>query len=307
MTVVVDTTGVLPTVLTGRGSDQAIPTRVLVMGMAHRDGTVHATEVYPVAEACGLTAEQVRSCLRRLVGEGLFIRGGEGREAVFTATPAGMAALSSTLERHRLAYAQDAAGRGWDRRWRLVAFAIPETRRSARDSFRDRLLELGGAAVQNGLYISPHRWHDEVIEIAARLEVDDHVTALTTDDLEIAGNRDPRVLAQNLWALEDVAHRYQHFIDVYRDVPDELDAMHRRDERLPERDFLPGALHMAVQFGDCFMRDPLLPPELLPRPWPGRAARDLLARSRRLGVLARQDKSGPALFSVFDDVLEQLA
>ena len=46
--------------------------------------------------------------------------------------------------------------------------------------------------------------------------------------------------------------------------------------------------------------------ELLPKPWPGREARDLLARCRRLGVLARSEKSGPALFTVFDDAIAHL-
>ena len=50
--------------------DVEIPTRVLVLGMAHHDGTIVADELYPVAEACGLTADQVRSCLRRLVERG---------------------------------------------------------------------------------------------------------------------------------------------------------------------------------------------------------------------------------------------
>src|SRR5436190_21116822 len=124
-----------------------MPTRVLVLGMAHEDGTIVASELMPVAEACGQTPEQVRSCLRRLVQEGLFTREGTGRGASYLATEQGLAALGTSLERHRLAYVQDHAGRGWDRRWRLVAFAVPEARRAARDAFRDRLLLLGGAAV----------------------------------------------------------------------------------------------------------------------------------------------------------------
>src|SRR5829696_10491930 len=88
-----------------------IPTRTLVLGMAHEDGTILAEEVYPVADACGLTPDQVRSCLRRLVGEGLYARSGEGREARFTATPAGLRALQATLSRLHRAYGQDAAGK----------------------------------------------------------------------------------------------------------------------------------------------------------------------------------------------------
>jgi phenylacetic acid degradation operon negative regulatory protein len=308
--VVPDPSGAISTEPTTGGAngseDESIPTRLLVMGMAHRDGSILGDELYSVVESCGLTVDQVRSQLRRLVNEGLFTRDGEGKEARYRATPEGTATLTSTLRRHNLAYAQDAAGRGWDRKWRIVAFAIPEARRADRDIFRDRLLGLGAASIQNGMYVSPHRWDAEVREEFERLDITEHVTLATTDDLEIGGDHDPRHIAAALWPLDDIAARYRDFIETYRDVPENLEAMNRRGERLREVDFLPGALHIAIRFNQCFESDPLLPPELLPRPWPGREARDLLARCRRLGVLAREDKRGPALFRVFDEVILNL-
>lgn len=295
-----------PTVLPLDPADGAVPTRLLVLGLAHRDGTVHAQELSRVAAECGIPPETVRSCLRRLIAEGLFERRGEGRDAVYPATATGRAQLEVTQQRHLLAYAQDAAGRGWDRRWRLVAFAIPEARRGARDAFRDHLLALGGAPVQPGLYVSPHQWQSEIADEAARLGITEHVSQLSTDDLVVNGEHDPRSLAAALWPLDEVAARYDEFIATYRGVPEALEEMRRRGDRLSEHDFLPGALHIAIRFNACFESDPLLPPELLPRPWPGREARDLLARCRRLGVLARGDKGGPALFRVFDDAISHL-
>ncbi len=284
-------------------ADVEIPTRVLVLGMAHHDGTIVAEELYPVAEACGLTGDQVRSCLRRLRAEGLFTRKGDGRDAVFRATPAGLRALEATMERTRLAYAQDSAGRGWDRTWRLVAFAIPEAKRAARDAFRDHLLGLGGAAIQNGLYVSPHPWEADAMAEAARLGVTEHVTVAPTSELEIGGSRDPRAIAERLWPIADVAAAYQAFVEVYEGVPEQLERMRRNHERLAEADFLPGALVIGIKFQECFNRDPLLPPELLPRPWPGRRARELLARSRRLGILVREEHDRPALFAPYDDIV----
>lgn len=283
-----------------------IPTRVLVLGMAHDDGTILASEVYPVAEACGQTADQVRSCLRRLTTEGLFERDGNGRDAVYRATGSGSAALGAYLERTRLAYVQDAAGRGWDRHWHLVGFAIPENQRAGRDALRDRLLLFGGAAIQGGLYVSPHPWHKDVRATAEQLGVTDYVTLASTDDLEVAGERDPRELARRLWPLDDLAQQYQKLVDHFDWVVPGLTEMKDRKERLPDSAFLPMALAMAVAFADCFNRDPLLPPELLPRPWPGRAARDLVARSRRLSVAIRQSPGRPALFRLFDEAVEAL-
>ena len=71
--------------------------------------------------------------------------------------------------------------------------------------------------------------------------------------------------------------------------------------------FLPGALvGHASSSVECFADDPLLPPELLPRPWPGRAARELLVRSRRLALLLREQHNRPALFRSFDDLIESI-
>ena len=283
-----------------------IPTRLLVFGMAHRDGKVIGRELYEVIEPCGVSVDQMRSQMRRLVNEGIFERTGEGRDAVFIPTRNGIASMGALMHRHRLAYAQDAAGRGWDRRWRLVAFAMPESRRTDRDALRDRLLQLGAAPIQNGLYASPHRWDDEVRAEVDRLGVGDFVTLAVTEDLEIAGDRDPKHIASALWPLEEIAERYRRFIASYEHVPETLDDLRRRGDRVTESDYLPGALHIAIRFNECFDRDPLLPPELLPRPWPGRAARELLTRCRRLGMLTREDRTGPAMFDVFDENIARL-
>jgi len=285
------------------GTGTEIPTRMLVLGMVRKDATLHAADVYPVAEACGQSIEQVRSCLRRLVAEELFERHGEGREASYRATPEGLRVMGASMERTRLAFAQDAAGRGWDRRWHLIAFAIPEARRRARDSFRDHLLDLGGAAVQNGLYVSPHPWERNAGLAADRLGVRAHVTVSSTDDLDIGGTTDPRLLAAKLWPLDALGPRYEHFIDAYRDVPPVLEQWRRDKRRLTEAEFLPGSLAMGMDFQECFNDDPLLPPELLPKPWPGRPARELLITCRRLGVLLREAHDTPQLFAPWDDLL----
>jgi phenylacetic acid degradation operon negative regulatory protein len=288
----------------------AIPTRVLVLGMAHEDGTILTEELLPVADACGLTPDQVRSCLRRLVAEGLFERtNGEGdgrRTARYTATERGMTTLGSSVERTRLAYGQDAAGRGWDRQWRLVAFAVPERERAARDAFRDVLIELGGAALQGGLYVSPHPWHKDAQAAAARLGIADAVTIATADDLEVGGEHDPRRLAHQLWPIDDLAEAYERFNARYEHIPDLLLDMRSRKQQLPDSDFLPAALAMTVAYDECASGDPLLPPELLPRPWPGRRARELLVSSRRLALALRKGQGRPALFRWFDDAIETI-
>jgi phenylacetic acid degradation operon negative regulatory protein len=63
---------------------------------------------------------------------------------------------------------------------------------------------------------------------------------------------------------------------------------------------------MMTAFTDIFSDDPVLPPELLPRPWPGREARDLLVRSRRLALRLRSAQDRPALFQAFDELIASM-
>jgi phenylacetic acid degradation operon negative regulatory protein len=304
-TVVGETTG-LDTTGWREVTDGDLPTRMLVLGVARDDGTIRADEVFPVAEACARSPEQVRSCLRRLVAEGLFVREGVGQGAIYRATEQGLAALGASVERTRLAYVQDRPGRGWDGDWHLAAFAIPEARRSARDALRDRLGELGGAAVHNGLYVSPHAWEKDVSAHAERLGVATHLTLASSRTLRVGGVHEPTALARRLWPLDRLAARYEGFLARWADVPDELEKMRRAHVPLPDWAFLPGALAMGLAFKSCFDADPLLPPELLPQPWPGREARDLMVRSRRLALEIRAEHDRPALFRAFDDVIATL-
>jgi phenylacetic acid degradation operon negative regulatory protein len=283
-----------------------VPTRTLVFGVARRDGTIRADDVYRVADASGQSREQVRSCLRRMVREGLYERNGSGRDAVYRPTALGAATLGTRLRRVRMSFAQDAAGRGWDRHWRLVAFAVPEVNRSSRDALRDRLLELGGAPIQGGLYVSPHPWESDVRAAAAEFGIEDNLTLATTDELEVGGERDPRRLAEMLWSIDDVSAAYDRFVETYRRLPDELESLRLDRGRVSDAELFPRMLAMGVDHDEISASDPFLPPELLPRPWAGRTARELVVKCRRLAHQLRESGSGAGLFDNYDSFVLDL-
>jgi phenylacetic acid degradation operon negative regulatory protein len=191
-------------------------------------------------------------------------------------------ALGAFAERTRPAFRQDSAREPWGRRWRIVAFAVPEAQRTARDALRDHLCRLGGAPIQGGPYVSPHTWGRLVAHAADRLGVAAHVTQAVSDGLTVGGVSDPTALAARLWPVERVAERYRTFGDRWSGVPAALAELRDHHQPLPDQAYLPGSIAMALSFSSCFDTDPLLPPEMLPQPWPGREARDLLFRSRRL-------------------------
>ncbi|MEV4251472.1 PaaX family transcriptional regulator C-terminal domain-containing protein [Streptosporangium canum] len=245
-------------------SDFSIPTRTLVLAMVNQDGRLDVPALYEMAELCGLTDQQVRLCLRRLVVDGSIRQdSGRGRRAVFIAAPGVASMMLPELKYLQLAYRQDAGMWPWDEMWHLVAFSVPESRRAARDTFRGHLRFLGGAPVPGGFYVCANDWGDEVLAEATRLEIADGLSALTSRDLKVGGVSEPRTLAGKLWDLANLEAEWIAF-----------------EQRLASSTkSAPDSLLRIVEFAQIMERDPLLPSELLPPDWAGRRARASMAAS----------------------------
>jgi len=50
----------------------------------------------------------------------------------------------------------------WDKKWRLVAFDIPEDWRRARDALREKLRELGFIELQKSVFVFPYECKNEI-------------------------------------------------------------------------------------------------------------------------------------------------
>ncbi|GAB2517855.1 PaaX family transcriptional regulator C-terminal domain-containing protein [Nocardia heshunensis] len=248
-----------------------IPTRTLVESLVREDASIDAGELYDVAAALGMSDQQVRLCIKRLVAEGQFSHEGRGRKAVLRATAEMRGALEPDLEYLRLMYAQDRGQAGWDGVWHLAAFAVPESQRTARDGLRDAIVGLGGAAIQGGLYVSAHAWEGRIRSAAQELGVSGLTTAATVD-LEVGGSTEPRELAERLWPLDRLAAGHERL----------LAAAESTLRALPSADATARvtlAVSLVAEFDRAHDPDPLLPPELLPRDWIGASARAAVAES----------------------------
>ncbi|MGA5553025.1 PaaX family transcriptional regulator C-terminal domain-containing protein [Streptomyces lavendulocolor] len=291
---------------TGHAADPAdrpeIPTRLLVHALVREDGTVDADELYTVAESLGMTGQQVRLCVKRLVTEGRFTQEGRGRGATLRALADATGTLAPDAAYLRHAYRQDAGLAPWDGTWHLFAFAVPETRRTARDALRESLLHLGAAPVQSGLYVTANPVAELVEAHARRLGVLDALTRLTTTDLRIGGTDEPRELAAALWPLDRIAARYERLADFAASRLARL----AHDPEPSDAERLTTTVELAAHVGAAMTPDPLLPPELLPAPWPGSRARRLTADCwRHLRAARAGDRpSDLRLFALYADVLD---
>ncbi|MBB5954231.1 phenylacetic acid degradation operon negative regulatory protein [Saccharothrix tamanrassetensis] len=278
--------------------DVEVPTRTVVEALVRVDGTVEAGELYEVADALGMSDQQVRLCVKRLVAEGKFTVDGRGRRAVLKMTPQARRAAEPDVEFVRFMYRQDAGEAQWDGVWHLVAFAVPESQRPARDALRDAIVRFGGAPLHGGLYVSPHDWEDLVEGEATHLGVLPSVTFLTSADLRIGRERSPAALASRLWPLDEVAARHERLAEVARV------RLRRLTEGASRTDLLRIAVELAAEFTRAVEPDPLLPPVLLPQPWIGTQARALVARC--WDALGTRSAELPALFRMYHDAVEVL-
>ncbi|MEU1204505.1 PaaX family transcriptional regulator C-terminal domain-containing protein [Nocardia sp. NPDC005825] len=243
-----------------------ISTRTLVESMIREDATIDAGELYEVAGTLGMSDQQVRLCIKRLVAEGRFTHEGRGRKAVLRATGDTLDTIEPDLEYLRFVYAQDRGQVSWDRTWHLAAFAVPEANRQARDAMREAIVRHGGAPIHGGLYVSPHAWEDRIRSVAGTLGIGEQLTTLSTTDLSVGGSTGGIELAARLWPLDRLSAGHERLRAIAEHTLSALRTATAAQQ-------LSLAITLATEFDTAHDDDPLLPPDLLPHPWPGVTAR----------------------------------
>jgi len=280
-----------------------VPTRMLVHALIREDGTVGADELYTVANTLGMSDQQVRLCIKRLVAEGRFFHEGRGRKAKLHATEDTTRTLAPNADFLRHAFRQDAGLAPWNGVWHLAAFAVPESARTARDSLRETLVHLGGAPLQGGLYVCANTWEPYVEEAARRLGAHGALTLLTTRDLRRGVTQEPAELARQLWPLQEIAERYRRLSRLAQPRLARLTG----SDRLSPSALLTIAVELAAELTRAMEPDPLLPPQLLPQPWPGTQARELIARCWAALHHREHGEARPALFRLYADITREVA
>jgi len=72
----------------------------------------------------------------------------------------------------------------WDRKWRLVMFDIPHSKKQARDTLRKKLVELGFYPLQKSVFVYPHHCENEIDFICSIFDVRRYVLLISTPDFE---------------------------------------------------------------------------------------------------------------------------
>lgn len=212
--------------------------------VAPRGGSLWLGTLQAVLDRFGCTPGQVRTAMSRLTEEGWLVRNRVGRLSFYRMGPRGEAAFGDAAARIYAGKAPD-----WDGSFTLVQ---PGT--IAEEQVLDAaLFGRFGAGLRIG-FCAPAALPEAILL---------HATPRTQAQAQR--------LAAQCWQLDPLAAQYQRFLACFTELP----------EALPAVEALPLRLLMLHEWRRIVLRDPALPPSLLPPAWPGHAARLLAARLYR--------------------------
>ena len=71
----------------------------------------------------------------------------------------------------------------WDHKWRIIAFDIPESKRSGRDALRENMKRLGAVQIQKSLWVWPYDCQEEIDFIAGLFGVRSYVHHILAESI----------------------------------------------------------------------------------------------------------------------------
>ncbi len=148
-------------------------------------------------------------CLKRLEQTGLVSVHGEGRidQRVLRLTDAGRREAQGGIDPPAL------WARRWDRRWRIVAFDIPESATALRTRLRRRLHDYRFGWLQNSVWLSP----DPIDEFRAALnEKNPFPDSLTFLEAAPAGGESNDALVAATWDFHALGKSHAAYLDILR-------------------------------------------------------------------------------------------
>jgi phenylacetic acid degradation operon negative regulatory protein len=229
-----------------------------------RGGSVWLGTLLQFFEALDIDSSVVRTAISRLTADGWFERNKVGRNSFYR-----------LVQRERLTF--DIATRhiygpppsDWTGRFELLLIGNGEDRGAAREALKNA----GFGSPLPGVWVAPSGAPiPEEAATAIRLEV-------SAEDE--AGRR----LLSESWPLDRTADAYLKFMKTFEPLRGWID----RRERLIDADAFTARILLIHHYRRVVLRDPLLPTALLPRDWPGRAARKLCGEIYR-GLLPASEQ-----------------
>ena len=232
-----------------------------------RGGAVALGSLIELAQPFGLNERLVRTATTRLKEDGWLERRRAGKLSEYRLSRNGRERFAeATL---RIYSAPDGQ---WSGRWTLIV--VPSMRAAIRREIREELIWLGFGELSANVFGHPEF---DARMLRAQRRASGLLAKVVAFEAILADDAPQRLVALG-WDLDDLAARYQRFVDRFARVQAAL----RCRTAFDERDCFVVRTLLIHEYRRLHLRDPLLPSQLLRADWPGaRAAvlcREIYAR-----------------------------
>src|SRR4051812_49877309 len=229
-----------------------------------RGGSVWLGTLLKFFEQLDIDASVVRTAMSRLTADGWFERNKVGRNSFYRLVQSGRQTFDIATKHIYGPPASD-----WTGRFELLLIGNGEDR----DASRDALKNAGFGSPLPGVWVAP-----------SGVPVPEEAAGAIRLEVSAEDDSGPRLLSAS-WPLQRTADAYLKFMKTF----EPLRATINRRARLSDSEAFTARILLIHYYRRVVLRDPLLPTSLLPRDWPGRAARQLCAEIYR-GLLPASEQ-----------------
>lgn len=145
--------------------------------------------------------------------------------------------------------------RGWDRKWRIIIYDIPETKKDKRNRLRELIKQLGFGKVQGSCWISCYDFSDEIYAFAKEERILDY---LGIHEGRFYTGKSIDILVEEIWNLKDLHKEYAEFI---RKCNERVEFIKTEERQISDYYRLYHESYCGYQ--EILTRDPYLPDEFL--------------------------------------------
>jgi len=215
-----------------------------------RGGSVWLGTLLHFFEALDIDSGVVRTAMSRLAADNWLERRKVGRNSFYRLAKSGRRTFE-TATRH----IYDLPPSDWTGRFELLLIG----QASDRDASREALKNAGFGSPLPGVWVAP-----------SGAPIPDSASSAIRLEVSAEDDSGTRLLAAS-WPLDRTAEAYLRFMKAF--AP--LNARLRRRAKLSELEAFTARILLIHHYRRVVLRDPLLPAALLPKNWPGKAARTL--------------------------------
>jgi phenylacetic acid degradation operon negative regulatory protein len=229
-----------------------------------RGGSVWLGTLLAFFEELDIDGSVVRTAVSRLAADGWLERHKVGRNSFYRLVKKGRQTFDAATK-----HIYDSPPSNWTGRFELLLIGNG----GDRDASREALKNAGFGSPLPGVWVAP-----------SGVPVPDEAASAIRLEVSAEDDSGRRLLSES-WPLDRTADAYLKFMKTFQPLCGWIG----RRERLSEADAFTARILLIHHYRRVVLRDPLLPGALLPKGWPGRAARRLCGEIYR-GLLPASEQ-----------------